>query len=299
VRIWVAGVPGGWSGKRMVAALENLKIETKLISLSDCSHELLSGRVDCDGEDLSSLDGLVVRKMGDPIDPLTPTRVNLLRRLEGHGVRIFSPAAAIEEANDRYRMSLRLAEIGVPLPETIVTESADEAMSLVEKWERVVIKPLLTSKGRGMQLLSSDGAYRLSLKNWSHRGASPYYVQRYVATSRDIGVAILGNQIVGAYQRVAAPGEWQTTIRAGGHYEPFAPDSRVSRLALTAAEPFGLDFTVVDLVQSGDDWLVYEVSAFGGFSGLWSCGIDAASKMAHYVVAHVDIPARVVQTRVH
>ncbi len=297
MRIWVSGVSGGWSGEKMVAALSKLQVDTRLIHLSECSHDLLSGRIECNGEDLTSLDGLVVRKMGDPIDPLTPTRINLLRRLERRGVRVFSPAAAIEEANDRYRMSLRLAELGVPIPETVVTESVDEAMHLVERWDRAVVKPLLTSKGRGMQLLSSDGAYRLSLKNWSHRGSSPFYVQRYVAAARDIGVAILGSQILGAYQRVAAAGAWQTTIRAGGHYEPFAPDSRVSRLALEAAQPFGLDFTVVDLVQSGDDWLVYEVSAFGGFSGLWASGIDAASRLANYVVANIDLPSRVVNAR--
>jgi tetrahydromethanopterin:alpha-L-glutamate ligase len=292
MKIWVAGLPGGWSGERMVAALSSVKVDTKLISLADCSHEILSGRVTCQGEDLCSLDALVVRKLGDPIDPLTPSRLNLLRTLERRGVKVFSSAAAIDEANDRYRMSLQLAEAGIPLPETIVTESLDEAVSLVERWGRVVVKPLLTSKGRGMQLLRRDDAYRLSLKHWNHRSTSPFYVQRYVEATSDIGVALLGNQIIGAYQRVAAPGAWQTTIREGGHYEPYAPDSTVAALAQRAAEPFGLDYTVVDLVRSDNEWLAYEVSAFGGFSGLWACGIDAAAKLAHYVLAHIGLPAR-------
>lgn len=297
MRIWVAGVPGGWSGQKMVAALANLKVDTKLIALSDCSHDLLSGNVRCQDDELSTLDGLVVRKLGDPIDPLTPSRLNLLRALENRGVKVFSAAAAIADANDRYRMSLSLVEAGIIIPETIVTESLDEAMSLVERWGRVVVKPLLTSKGRGMQLLSRDGAYSLALKHWSHRDTSPFYVQRYVAATRDIGVALLGSQIIGAYQRVAATGSWQTTIREGGHYEPYAPDSKVSALAQRAAEPFGLDYTVVDLVQSNGEWLTYEVSAFGGFSGLWACGIDAAARLANYVVAHIDLPARVTHAR--
>lgn len=297
MKVWVAGIEGGWSGERMVAALSNLKIDAKLITLSDCSHDLMSGKVSCHDCDLGSLDALIVRKLGDPIDPLTPSRLNLLRTLERRGVKLFSSAQAIDNANDRYRMSLSLAEAGVPIPETIVTESLEEAVSLVERWGRVVVKPLLTSKGRGMQLLNSEGAYRLALKHWSHRQVSPFYVQRYVSTSRDIGVALLGNQIIGAFQRVAAPGAWQTTIREGGHYEPFAPDSTVAALAQKAAEPFGLDYTVVDLVQSGDQWLAYEVSAFGGFSGLWACGIDVAAKLAHYVLAHLGMPSRVNRAR--
>ena len=44
-----------------------------------------------------------------------------------------------------------------------------------------------------------------------------------------------------------------------------------------AARAFGLDYTVVDLVEHGDDFLLYEVSAFGGFRGLHeACGVDAA-----------------------
>ena len=47
---------------------------------------------------------------------------------------------------------------------------------------------------------------------------------------------------------------------------------------------FGLDYTVVDLVEQGDDFLIYEVSAFGGFRGLLEAsGVDAA---AAYAASH-------------
>ncbi len=292
MRIWVAGVPGGWSGEKMLTALSTLKIETRLVSLSDCSLDVTTTTVRTGTENLGQLDGLVVRKLGDPIDLLTPYRVNLLRALESHGVRVFSPSRAIEEANDRYRMTLRLATAGIPIPETVITESIDEAAELVERWGSAVIKPLFTSKGRGMVLLSGERAFRLGLKHWDMREHVPFYVQRYVRASYDIGVALLRNQVIGAFRRVAGGESWQTTIRTGGRYEPFLPDSRISQLAIAAAEQFGLDYTVVDMVQHKDDWLVYEVSAFGGFSGLWAGGIDVASKYANYVVAHMGLAPR-------
>ncbi len=292
MRIWVAGVPGGWSGDRMRAALSAMKIETQLVNLSECSLDVRTATVRHGTEELSQLDGLVVRKLGDPTDPLTPYRVNLLRALEARGVRVFSPSRAIQEANDRYRMTLRLAIAGIPIPDTVVTESIDEAAELVERWGSAVVKPLFTSKGRGMVLLRGDRAARLGLKHWDMREHAPFYMQRYVQASYDIGVALLRNQVVGAFRRVAGGESWQTTIRSGGRYEPFQPDSRTSELAVAAAEQFGLDYTVVDMVQHKDDWLVYEVSAFGGFSGLWAGGVDAASKYANYVVAHMGLSAR-------
>lgn len=292
MKIWVAGVQDGWSGTRMVSALSRLKVDTRLIELANCSLSLSDRAVRCGGDDLSSLDALVVRKLGEPTDPLTPYRVNLLRALESAGVRVFSPSEAIEEANDRYRMTLRLAAAGIPIPETVVTQSVEECIALVERWRQAVVKPLFTSKGRGMVLLDRDSAYRLTLKNLEHRNRFPFYIQRFVPASCDVGVALLGSTVLGAFKRVAAPGSWQTTIRTGGRYEPFAPDSTVSQIAAAAAAQFGLDYTVVDLVETNGEWLVYEVSAFGGFSGLWACGIDAATSLSHYVMTHLDRPSR-------
>ena len=76
-----------------------------------------------------------------------------------------------------------------------------------------------------------------------------------------------------------------TTTAAGGSYEPCEATPDLSRLAVRAADVFGLEFTGVDLVETPGGYLVYEVSAFGGFAGLWrSQGIDAAKAYAEYVV---------------
>ncbi len=92
--------------------------------------------------------------------------------------------------------------------------------------------------------------------------------------------------MLGAFRRVTG-GSWQTTIREGGHYEPFEPDKEAVKIALKAAGAFGLDYTVVDVVPDRGN-LVYEVSAFGGFSGLRACGLDAAAGYAEYAVNKIS-----------
>lgn len=287
MRIWVAGIHGGWSSERMTSTLRRLGVQSTLFCLSECGLQLQTGRILCNGEDIPALDAVVVRKLGDSTDSLTPYRVNLLHHLAHTGVRVFSTPRAIEQANNRYRMSLKLSQASVRMPETIVTESVDEAVRVIERWGTAVLKPLFTSKGKGMVLLDSDGPYRLALKHWQDRERFPFYLQRYVPAQSDIGVAVLGRRIWGAYQRIAAPGSWQTTTAAGGRYEPFSPTTEVADIALQAAAVFDLDYTVVDLVKHHDRYLVYEVSAFGGFSGLWACGIDAAFTLANYVLAGI------------
>jgi ribosomal protein S6--L-glutamate ligase len=286
IRIGVAGVAGAWSSERIRDALRVRGADVLLFESGACTLDLDAGRVWHDGQDLSVLDGVVVKKLGDSTDPLTPGRVHLLRYLEFRGVRVFSRADAIGEVNDRYRMTVRLSQAGIPMPRTLITESLDEAAAAVEEWGRAVLKPLFTSKGRGMVLLAHGGAYRLALRRWRKAWPSPFYIQEFVPhDGRDIGVTVLGRQVLGAYYRVGRADTWLTTTRAGGRYAPCPLDRELETLALMAAHTFGLDFTGVDLVRSPHGYLVYEVSAFGGFAGLWHAnGTDAADWYARYIL---------------
>jgi ribosomal protein S6--L-glutamate ligase len=48
---------------------------------------------------------------------------------------------------------------------------------------------------------------------------------------------------------------------------------------------FGLDFTSVDIAETDQGPVVFEVSAFGGFRGLLEgCNIDAAAAYAGHMV---------------
>ncbi|MFP4049030.1 MAG: ATP-grasp family protein, partial [Desulfovermiculus sp.] len=52
---------------------------------------------------------------------------------------------------------------------------------------------------------------------------------------------------------------------------------------------FDLDFTCVDVAETADGPLVFEVSAFGGFRGIWEAqGIDAASLFTSYVLDNIE-----------
>ena len=56
-------------------------------------------------------------------------------------------------------------------------------------------------------------------------------------------------------------------------------------MAHRAQALFDLDFTCVDVVETAEGPMVFEVSAFGGFRGLQeACGVDAAGAYADHVV---------------
>ena len=144
----------------------------------------------------------------------------MLRHLEAAGVPVLSAPEHLHVAVNRYRMTCELVRAGLPVPATTVTEDVDEAAAAVERFGSAVLKPLFTSKGRGMRRLEPSRDLRAQLESHRDDGLGPFYLQRFVKhPGRDLGVAVLDGRCIGAYWRIAADDHWMTTILSGGRYE--------------------------------------------------------------------------------
>lgn len=289
-RIGVVGVHGGWSTEALADALERKTGHRLIVDMSKTVLDLPAGTVRIDGTDLADLDGLVIKKVSAVYSPATLDRLELLSYLAGRGVRIFSHPDKLLRMIDRLSCTLALKRGGIPMPETVITEEPDVALDAVRRFGEAVLKPLYSTKARGMCLVRAgdrDAAAALE----AFRADNPVmYVQKKVPIpGRDLGVIFLGGEYLGAYARVPGDAAWNTTIHSGGRYEPCEPSHDVLEVARRAQALFGLAFTGVDVIETKEGPLVFEVSAFGGFRGLRDAlGVDAASLYADYVVAQVN-----------
>jgi ribosomal protein S6--L-glutamate ligase len=151
---------------------------------------------------------------------------------------------------------------------------------LYQSMGKAVIKPVYTSKGRGM-VLAEPGDARVPQVSDGGRALVQQFVE---SPGRDIGACVLAGEYVGAFYRVAAEGQWMTTTAAGGQYAACDLHKEGIELAVRAAAVFGLDYTVADLVETPDGFRIFEVSAFGGFTGLRdSVGRDVATDYANFI----------------
>jgi HprK-related kinase B len=130
---------------------------------------------------------------------------------------------------------------------------------------------------------------RQAVEAFKANGNPMLYVQKMLELpGRDLGVMFLGGKYVDTYARVKSTGSWNSTIHAGGRYEKYEPSREIIELAERAQSLFNLDFTSVDVVETEQGPLVFEVSAFGGFAGLRDgCGFDAASAYAEHAVSEL------------
>jgi len=284
MKVAVAGVPGAWSTERMREALERAGTESFVFSLADCLHDLNRGTVTIDGIDLSQVDGIVVKKLASQDDPAGRLRLHMLRQLESGGVRVYNRPDAIDLVSDRYRMTMTLIEAGLPVPETFSFETETGLMEALRALKSGVVKPNYTSKARGMVRVG-EGATQGELPDPEQMGGRALVQQFIEAPGRDIGACVLDGRFIGAFYRMAVEGAWVTSTSAGGTYAPCDLDARGVELAEKTAGVFDLDYTIVDLVEVDDDYLLYEASPFGGFRGLWeSRKQDVAAEYTQFIL---------------
>jgi tetrahydromethanopterin:alpha-L-glutamate ligase len=291
LRIAVVGVPGQGSTEALATALEDRTGFRQVVDFGTVAFDSTRGTIVHGDVDLCGLDALAVKKLGETYHPSMQDRIELLDYIAAAGVQVYSRPGSLRRVVDRLSGTLVLQHAGIPIPPTVVTEECMAAVHAVERFGAAILKPLYTTKARGMRLLIADGRTDLETEIRAFQSiAGPFlYVQKQVELpERDLGVAFLGGRYLGTYARVRGGRAWNTTIRAGGRYERHDPAPQTIELAHRAQALFGLEFTTVDVAETPSGPVVFEVSAFGGFRGLQDgLGIDAASCFADHLVQRV------------
>ncbi|MFY1713876.1 GAK system ATP-grasp enzyme [Tritonibacter mobilis] len=289
-RIGVIGTPGKWSTETLADAFAEHSGYRQVIDMGKAMLDLEKGQLICDGVDLCQLDGLVLKKVAEDYSPDALDRLEMLRVAEAAGVRVFSPAGNVIRLMDRLACTITLRNAGIPMPKTVITEDVDAARGALERFGAAVLKPLFSTKARGMVLLDAE-APDADAQIAAFKAANPvmYVQQKADLSGEDLGMVFLNGEYICTYARVSQSGAWNTTIHSGGKYAPFDPSPELIELGRRAQAPFGLTFTTVDIALTPEGPIVFEVSAFGGYSGAQKgCGLDAAALVAAHVLAEVS-----------
>lgn len=292
LKIGVIGIPGKWSTEVLADRLEEKTGFRAVMDVKDIALHLDTNKVFCLGLDLTELDGVVVKKISQVYSPSTEDSIHILSHLESLGVPVFSPTDSMGKLINRLSGTLALHQGGIPMPKTRVTESVDAAFDIVREFGSAILKPLYSTKARGMVFLreeDGDESVRAQLEEYQ-KTQSLFYIQQAVnLNGRDLGMVFIGGQYFCTYARVGNSDAWNTTIHSGGRYDMFEPDAELIELGRRAQACFDLSFTTVDIALTDQGPVVFEVSAFGGFKGaLDGCHLDAAEAYASYVLNSIN-----------
>jgi RimK family alpha-L-glutamate ligase len=200
------------------------------------------------------------------IDGIEPG-LESLSRLEARAVSVVNGQAALLRAHDKLATALRLSARGVPHPRTAFVEGPhDPGLAFP-----VVVKPRFGSWGRDVVICCSRPALlrcllELRTRPWFARQGA--IVQELVEPQgRDLRVLVARGDVVGAIERVAAPGEWRTNVALGGDRRAIRPGPEACELARRAAAAIGAGFVGVDLLPDGrGSYVVLELNGAVDFT---------------------------------
>jgi len=287
-QIAVIGNIGGWSSEYLADVVARFTGKRMLIDMQDVSVDLDRKQVHWSGMDLGGMDALIIKKIGPYYAPYLLDRLEILNFLETRGVQIFSRPLHILRVLDRLSCTLALRAADIPMPPTCITENTDTALQVLREYGQAVLKPLYSTKARGMEVVEYHPNASLQIETFKLKNPILYLQKRLDLHGKDLGVVFLGGEYVATYARKNDTDSWNTTTENGGRYIPYQPDPETIEVAKKAQALFHLDFTSVDVVETENGPLVFEVSAFGGFKGLkTACGIDGAQLYLDYVLKRI------------
>lgn len=291
LRIGVIGLPGKWSTEKLADAVEEKTGFRLVIDMQHVSLDLSSQTLNYQGYDLSQFDALILKKISKTYSPDSINRLELLRIAEKSGVRVFSSIEKTISLINRMSCTISLKNAGIPMPDTCISEDIEAAFDAVKNYGSAVLKPLFSTKARGMVFIDAikdNDDLKKQIMAFKKDNPMMYLQKKMALPGQDLGMIFLGGTYLGSYARVAKDDAWNTTIHSGGHYAGYEPDSAVIDIAQKAQAVFNMDFTTVDVAETDQGPIVFEVSAFGGFRGaLEGCGINAAGLYVDYVLKEI------------
>jgi tetrahydromethanopterin:alpha-L-glutamate ligase len=285
-RIAIMTARPGWHGRRLAAAFAALGVATRFASLADCRVDLEASRhgIVVPGFRDGLPDGVFVREIAAGTFEQVTFRLAILHALAEWGVPVYNTARAIERSVDKSMTSMLLRRAGLATPATWATEQEASARSVLmresARGERLVLKPLFGSRGKGLLRLGAGDALPAAA---DCNGV--YYLQRFVDTApedaRDYRVFVIGGNAVAAMTR-RGPG-WVHNVAQGARCGSAPLGDDLCDLAERAARAIGLDYAGVDLMRARDGSpVVLEVNGIPAWHGLQSVApVDIAARLAH------------------
>lgn len=276
-----------WATAGLIEAMKNRGHQVKAFRLSDVSANIPDRFVLLEDDDISGMNGVIVRTLGFGTGDQMTYRISLLEHFENAGIYVMNPAYSFRRAKDKYATLTALHKAGINVPRTYVGENLDSAIKFVDEVGDVVVKPMIGSRGLGaIRAENRELTYR-ALK-FIHQLGQVLYVQETIEKpDRDIRAFVVGGNVVGSMYRYVPEkqGEWRTNVHGGGRAVLAHLSDEYMECAIKTAEILHLDYSGVDIIESKNGPCVIEANAAPSWSALSEVtGLDIAGLIVDRLV---------------
>jgi ribosomal protein S6--L-glutamate ligase len=273
-----------YSTRRLVEAARGRGHEVRVIDYLRCYMEITSRKpaVLLVGERLEF--DAVIPRIGATY---TFYGTAVVRQFEMMGVFPANESQAIARARDKLRSLQLLARAGVGMPTTSFAHSSKDIDGILDivGGPPIVVKLLEGTQGMGVVLAETKKAAQSVIEAFRQLDAN-ILAQHFVkeAGGADIRAFVVGNRVLAAMERRAAPGEFRANLHRGGTAHQVELTREERRTAVKSARTLGLNVAGVDMLRSETGPLVIEVNSSPGLEGVErASGVDVADNVVEFL----------------
>jgi RimK family alpha-L-glutamate ligase len=217
-------------------------------------------------------------------------RLIILRELEKKAT-VVNPVESML-VYSKEQLTMRLAGLALPHPETIATENIEEAYNFakgfLDKGREVVLKPTCGARGEGVTKLSGirrrDDLLQFLVWYTREHAQGVFYLQEFIPNlGYDVRCLVIDGKVVGRERRFNTK-DFRYNVAVGGSAEAFN-NPVYDDLSVEVAEASGLKICGVDVLpgQDGKPY-VLEANCYPGYKALMDAtGIPIHEKIADYL----------------
>jgi len=200
---------------------------------------------------------------------------DLLSQLERAGYTCANSRECMEVCSDKYRTTLRLAEVGLTTPTTVLIPDQDSAKIAYEKLNTtfpVILKTISGTKGVGVLFVESEKSLESMVQLlYKVDEEISLILQTYIKTELDVRVMVLNNIVVGAMQRNIVKGDFRSNVHLGATVEKYDLTDKEYQDCVRAAKAVNGTWVGVDFIptkdREKDGPFILEVNSSPGTSG--------------------------------
>ncbi|MBT0586463.1 30S ribosomal protein S6--L-glutamate ligase [Alteromonas oceanisediminis] len=221
---------------------------------------------------------------------------SVVRQFEMMGTYSINESVAISRSRDKLRSLQLLSRKGIGMPRTGFANHPDRIDDLIKNvgGAPVVIKLLEGTQGIGVVLAETAKTAEAIIEAFMGLGAN-ILIQEYIkeAGGADIRCLVVGDKVIAAMKRQAAPGEFRSNLHRGGSASivKLTPDER--KTAVAAANTMGLNMAGVDILRSKNGPVVMEVNSSPGLEGIETAtGKNIAGMIIEHIVKNAHLTTK-------
>ncbi len=269
MRVYICGVKERWSTERLVEEFSSRGHETEAVELDQTSLEINQGRFLYQGRELQIPDLVLVKRIGRGPMPGMNKRLNFLWWWEQHGAKVFSPTSALSIAFDRIQTNIMVSLLGIPTPETLITENVSRAIGFLREHGRVILRSPNTNEGRrGQEFKLADlDSFNFVLMELIKQNNLPFVIQEYLEEAVTAHhLVLLDGKFVGAYQQREIQQTWQEDIVLSDQIEIVQPRKEEIEAAEKIAQKMELFYADIEiLVDRRGRYFFTDLDTYSGY----------------------------------